>query len=160
MLNIPKIQFSKWIEISKRNKLKEFNSKGTAGVYIVSIKKNSYKSNYPAKILDKDIIYIGMSTASVRSRVDKFNSRIRGTNASHSGGKRIFSLFHKYPTSKKWKNRKLFVAVSCRFRPINKLINFKDFIIKGKITYIEYFLFARFFKRFQRLPIRNKVRLT
>lgn len=156
MIKLPKTQFSRWVEISQRMELEEFNKKRLPGLYIVSSKKSSYKSNSPAKVLDKDIIYIGMTTTSIKGRVDKFYRRVRGLKGSHSGGKRILSKFKKYPNSTKWKNRKIFIAVSCRFEKNEPKITYKDFIKMGKISYIEYYLFARYFKKFKRLPIGNK----
>lgn len=148
-----KINFSKWFELDDylENCPVEIRS---SGVYIISLKSPKNVSNRKASCTDKDIIYIGMSSTSLRYRIKSFCWTIKGKKENHSGAQRIRKLLGKYDI-RKYKNKKIYVSYFIPTGHIHNPLRPSDYKTMGITSYFEFLIIGKFFKKFNQTPIGN-----
>jgi len=150
---IPKPSFSKWIELS------EFIEAGplparVMGVYLISKKKPRAASRRPV-ITDPDIIYIGMSTSTLRNRLRSFYRAACRSGRGHSGGRKVAEKFGSYKNGWSRKSVKLYVSYWAPYGQREKEMSYRYFKQMGIVTYLEYRYLGQYYKKHLRTPVCN-----
>jgi hypothetical protein len=144
-IDIPKLKFTKWIEIESIPPI--LGDLGNhKGIYLIAKKPRGITALASADPSDADILYIGMTTQSLRSRLRKLVAAV-STARKHSGGRRIANLFGPYPTGNVWKKDALYISYSAPYGKAPRDKTPDHFEEMGVICYLEYHLLGAFFER-------------
>lgn len=156
-INTPRITFCNWIELSEYfENTSKYIQPRCPGIYLIS-KAKEQKGR--CKTNDKKIIYIGMSTTSVKTRLRNLcNIVLKNQPAPHSGGKTIVEKFGNYKPGKgQWKKEKLYVSFSTPYGEVDPYSkNYSKFKKMGIVSYLEFKLIGRYYKKHGRTPVCNK----
>jgi hypothetical protein len=140
-------KFSKWVKFKNR---KELTPLGWVypGIYAIAYSKNDISNS--AFSLIEDIVYFGMtnSKAGLKGRLQQFENTISGKQG-HGGAVRFCYNLSKEDSS--WKD-KLYVSIMV-FRDCDvESNNYKDLMLMGEVAKEEYVWFAKYVKKFKKLP--------
>ena len=135
--------FTRWIRWADRLQLSDLSY---PGVYVLAISRKDISGKAFSWI--PQIAYVGMtnSKGGLRSRLRQFERTIKG-GSGHGGARRVRFKHTRYATL----NRKLYLAV----RPFTCDVSSgqpRDLRIMGDVARFEYVCFARYSRRFGRLP--------
>lgn len=150
------ITFSKWHEMNSEEDI--VVNGGFPGVYLIARKERSSVGHSAAKKTDPEIIYIGSAINGVRGRLRSvLKNLVLNSDDKHAGCKKIEAEFGPV---KNWGRHGLYFAfyIGDSFdRNHRRDKSFEDFLIEGKILYLERHCMAYFFKKHGTLPLGNSV---
>ncbi|HOU57206.1 MAG TPA: hypothetical protein PLA72_11000 [Smithellaceae bacterium] len=146
-----KPKFSKWISWAERDKLSDIKY---PGVYALAVSEKDL-SNTKYKLI-QEIKYFGMTNSGggLKSRLKQFDNTIIGKRG-HGGAKRFLYEYKKHKDFA----QKLFVSV-CPVVCNVKSNNPKDLLLMGEIAWREYYCFAQYAKKYNKLPKFNDKKLS
>lgn len=153
-IEIPRLKFTKWMALKGDFKMSDFLEAREIGIYIVSRKKIKSIGNRNASYLDENLVYIGMTTNSLRYRLNNLKKQIYHTERGHSGGRKIRDTI--LPNMKP--TEELFFAyavVSTRSKTDKSLADFKSM---GIVKFQEEFLLGKFYSKYGTTPKCNGYR--
>jgi hypothetical protein len=155
---VPVLQFSAWSEIERfASELRLSIPVRSPGLYLVARKTGRFDNALAADPIDKDIIYIGMTTSSLRARLTKFWVALNG-GKGHSGGKRTRKTYGDYFGRDKTSSASLYVAYCAPFGQLDRQKTGDHFYQMGMVTLLEYQLLGDWYRLHGRTPSCNAKR--
>ena len=126
------LEFSKFFAWNERNQYEKF---GYPGVYAICMTESMIAGH---GFSWDEVIYIGMTTKSLRYRLSRFDRAIRG-KGGHSGGDTLYEEMQA-----KIDSSQLYVAMMGLECDVDKRLP-DDLRVLGNVVYLEYEAFAQFY---------------